>query len=97
MASREIQEAVGKALADTSVCWTNIELAGVFQSERASAIVDELCRQLDKLYANPEIDALAKEILENWPGHPHGDVGAAGSALEILRRARNADEESSDR
>lgn len=37
----KIRAAVGMAVGAGSVCWERVEDAGVFQSERASAITDE--------------------------------------------------------
>lgn len=39
---RDLEEAVGQAIGAGSVCWEDPGGAGVFQSDRASQIVDEL-------------------------------------------------------
>jgi hypothetical protein len=48
---QDIQEAIGVALGAASVCWEPMDCTGVFMSQRAAQIVDELMA-LVMLYAS---------------------------------------------
>lgn len=39
---KDIQEAIGQAMGAASTCWDPMDCTGVFMTERASRIVDEL-------------------------------------------------------
>lgn len=48
-----VDQIVGEAIGAASMCWEHVERAGVFDSERASAIVDSLMAALrQKLWAD---------------------------------------------
>ena len=50
-----VDQAIGEAIGAASMCWEHPERAGVFNSERASQIVDELMALLRrKLWADAE-------------------------------------------
>lgn len=42
--SLSLEEAVGQAIGAGSMCWEHVDRAGVFQSDQAKIIVDELVR-----------------------------------------------------
>jgi hypothetical protein len=43
-----LEEIIGNAVGAASTCWKHVEKAGVFQSERASQIVDEVVANIRK-------------------------------------------------
>jgi hypothetical protein len=49
---RDLSELIGQAMGAASMCWDNVRGAGVFQSERASRITQEV---IDWIEANYEL------------------------------------------
>ncbi len=49
---KNLSEVIGQAVGAASMCWENVRDAGIFQSERASLIVQEV---IDWIEANYEL------------------------------------------
>lgn len=58
-----IQETLGQLAGAASVCWENLDRAGVFQSEQASAFVDAAKSKIIDLIGEDESPALFPEQL----------------------------------
>lgn len=46
--SEELKKFIGEKVGQATACWDNLEGAGVFQSEKASEILDEIFAAIDK-------------------------------------------------
>ena len=58
-----IKQVIGEAVGAGSVCWGNVQGAGVFQSEEASNIVDEALAKIIELveYKDDNVVTIAKQ------------------------------------
>jgi hypothetical protein len=49
-----IEQTLGQALGAVSTCWERLDLAGEFQSEKASAVLDESLERIRVLAFQPD-------------------------------------------
>ena len=63
---RNISETVNEAVGSASTCWSNLTCAGIFESEKASAVAEDLIGKIIKESKRVRIEAL-KEYLELGP------------------------------
>lgn len=62
-----IRDIIGEAIGEASACWETLEHAGVFQSQRAAAIVDALVLKVEAHYRpTPRTVTTVEEECERW-------------------------------
>lgn len=45
--SDELKKTIGELVGTATVCWSNIEGAGVFESEKAASILDQIYQAIE--------------------------------------------------
>jgi hypothetical protein len=60
---KELGEAVGQALGAASVCWEPMDCTGVFMSERANQLCDELFGVI-RQFVDQHLDQVKKKMKE---------------------------------
>lgn len=60
-----LQQLIGEAVGAGSVCWEDIDKAGVFKSEQAKEIVDDALKRINELTSSEwRVDNLRYQALE---------------------------------
>jgi hypothetical protein len=75
---RDLSELIGQAMGAASMCWDNVRGAGVFQSERASQITQEV---IDWIEANYELK-VGKE--SNLISHARRELRRIGEEPDVI-------------
>ncbi len=97
----DLRSVVGQAIGAGSACWENVHIAGMFDSERASQIVDEAVAWIERNSFLHRLRRINRERRLHW--HPEdapvetqwssGDwsnamMGEAGEAANVVKKIR---------